>query len=441
MRIRRNALSIGAGLALTAMLVTASTGMAAPRLTSESRAVTTVTLMTWETPATNALIDSAMAGFMKLHPTIKVQRINTPAADFGQKLTSRVVAHQLPDLFWAGNDTEQQYAQEGLLYDWTKYAQSTHTSAFDVKNFAPSSLTNWSVSGHLYGLPSLMNTYGVWYNVAAFKAAGLPLPTVGWTYQDMMHDAQVLTAKATGSGPHYGLVGPPDDPFSLGEYSMSAGGAPFQNDIINPTKVTASPQFIQGVTMYQQAIAKGYVSPPNYDTSNSPTDFAGGKIPMLYGGQWLCAAWLLSPLKFQYGFAPVPIVSKRVQPYDAVGIVSAKNLSNPDAVWQVLQYLDTTAWQSILVGSPVAPAAYVPASTPYFNKLKAANLTSVANAVNYELTSPVKAGIRFLPTWASKAQNIITAQWSDILLSKTDATKGSLAMASALNQLISQQKH
>jgi multiple sugar transport system substrate-binding protein len=250
-----------------------------------------------------------------------------------------------------------------------------------------------------------------------------------------------LAAKISGSGPHYGLIAPPDDPFSIGQYSMSAGGAPFINDIVNPTKVTVSPQFIQGATLYEQAITKGYVSPPNFDSSNSPTDFAGGKIPMLYNGQWLAAGWLLSPPKFQYGFAPMPLVSKRVEPYDAVGIVSPKGIANPDAVWQVLQYLDTTAWQTILPASPVAPSAYVPSAAPYFNKLKTAGLTSIADSVNYELTSPVKSGIRFDPTWATKANAIITAKWNDILLGKTPVAQGSQSMAASLNQLISSQSH
>jgi ABC-type glycerol-3-phosphate transport system substrate-binding protein len=440
MSVKERALSIGACLALTAVLVGSSNVAYASRPSSANHATTTVTLMTWETPATNALIDKAMATFMKLNPTITVQRLSSPSSNYGQKLTSMIVAHKLPDLFWAGNDTEQQYGAQGLLYDWTSMA-NTASAGYNIKNFAPLSIANWSVAGHIDGLPSLMNTYGVWYNISAFKAAGLPLPTVGWTYTDMFHDAQVLTSKMTGSGTHYGLIAPPDDPFSIGQYSMSAGGAPFINDIVNPTKVTISPQFIQGTTLYEQAISKGYLSPPNFDSSNSPTDFAGGKIPMLYGGQWLAAGWLLSPPKFKFGFSPMPIVSKRVQPYDAVGIVSPKYISNPAAVWKVLQYLDTTAWETILPASPVAPSSYVPSAAPYFNTLKTAGLNSVADSVNYELTSSVKSGIRFDPTWATKAGAIITAQWNDILLGKTPVAQGSNSMATALNQLISSQTH
>src|SRR5882724_4003367 len=69
----------------------------------------TVTLMTWESTSTNQLIDSALQKFMQQNPTIKVERIASPNSDYGQKLSSLVLAKKLPDLFWAGNDTEQQY--------------------------------------------------------------------------------------------------------------------------------------------------------------------------------------------------------------------------------------------------------------------------------------------------------------------------------------------
>ena len=53
------------------------------------------------------------------------------------------------------------------------------------------------------GLPSLMNTYGVWYNADAFTAAGLPLPKAGWTWDDMYTAAAKLANK---NGAKYGLV-------------------------------------------------------------------------------------------------------------------------------------------------------------------------------------------------------------------------------------------
>lgn len=397
----------------------------------------TVTVMTWESADTNKAIDAALQKFMQQNPNIKVERIPTPNSDYGQKLSSLVVAKKLPDIFWAGNDTEQQYGGQGLLYDWTQNA-SQSSSNFDLSKFAPASIDNWKNNGKLFGLPTLMNTYGIWYNSDMFVKAGLPLPKAGWTYDEMLHDAQVLTQKDGGKVTRYGLWNPPDDPFSIGSCSLSAGGQPFEDKILNATKVTAGPEFIDCAKKFATAVQNGSVTPPGYNTDSAQAAFASGKIPMLDFGQWLVPGFQQAKPTFKYGFAPMPVVKDSVQPYDAVGISSPSYVKNPDAVWKVMQFLGSSAWESILPGAPVAPAAYVPSSAPYFDTLKSAGLQSVADSVNYELTAQKKLGIRFIGPWSSKANDVVTAKWNDILNGKTPVDTGVPDMVKQLNDVIQQ---
>lgn len=395
----------------------------------------TVTFMTWETVDTNKLIDQAMAEFMKQNPDIKVQRIPSPNSDYGQKLSSLVLAKKLPDIFWAGNDTEQQYGAQGLLYDWSSQAQQS-SGDFDINKFAPNSLANWKTSDKLYGLPTLMNTYGIWYNEDLFKQAGLPLPKIGWTYDEMLHDAQVLTQKDGGKVSRYGLWNTPDDPFLTNNCAVSAGGTSFEDKLLNPSSVTVSPEFINCAKMFAGAVQNGSVTPPGYNTDTAQDSFVAGKIPMFYNGQWLAAGFLQSKPGFKYGFAPLPQVKKNVQVYDAVGIASPTYIKNPDATWKVMQFLASKAWETVLPGSPVAPAAYVPSSTPYFDTLKKDDLSSVADSVNYTLNTPDKVGIRFVAPWSSKATDVITANWNDILLGKKPLESGTQQMVQQINDII-----
>ena len=406
--------------------------------TQQGSSKVTVTFMTWETPQTNALIDTAMKKFMEQNPNIIVQRIATPNSDYGQKLASLVVAKKLPDIFWAGNDTEQQYGGEGLLYDWTNQANATRTSSFDISKFAPASIENWKVNGKLYGLPTLMNTYGIWYNADLFQQANLPLPKAGWSVQEMLHDAQVLTQKQGDKVTRYGLYGPPDGVFDLGRYSVSGGGVPFEDKLVNPTQVTVSPQFMEGLNLFINATKQGSVSPPAYPLTNPEESFIAGKLPMLNFGQWLVPSFIQAKPSFKYGFAPLPIVKDNVQPYDAVGICSPSYIQNPDAVWKVSQFLASTVWQTVLPGSPVAPAAYLPASTPYFDTLKNDQLSSVADSVQYELTAPTKTGIRFIAPWSTKANDILTANWDNILLGKAAPEPTVQKVVQQINDVIKQ---
>jgi ABC-type glycerol-3-phosphate transport system substrate-binding protein len=347
------------------------------------------------------------------------------------------IAHQLPDIFWSGNDTEQEMGAAGQLFDWSSYAAQSG-NRIDMSKFAPGALDNWKSGSQLFGLPTLMNTYGVWYNEDLFTKAGLALPKSGWTYDEMLKDAQALTQKNGKSVTRYGLWNAPMDPFAVGTCSVSDGGQPFEDKVINATKVTASPEFMTCAQQMATAVQNGSVTPPGYDVSNAQAGFIAGQIPMLYQGQWFAPSFLQGKPNFKYGFVPMPLMKTNVQPYDAVGIASPKSVQNPDAVWKVTQFLASKAWEAILPSSPVAPAAYVPSSTPYFNTLNSNGLQSVSDAVNYELSCPNKQGIRFVATWSGKANDIITADWNNILNGKTSVATGVPQMVQQLNDVISQ---
>jgi len=398
--------------------------------------------MTWENNDTNASLDAAMALFMKANPNITVQRVPSPSTDYGQKVNSMLQAKQLPDIIWSGNDTEQQFGSQGLLYDWTSKATSTKTDSFDISKFAPGSIDNWKVgdaaTGKLFGLPTLMNTYGVWYNADAFTKAGLTIPKAGWSYDDMLNAAAKLTTK-NGSTNNWGLVNAPYDPFAIGDCSVSSGGAPFADKINNATKVTIDDKYMACAQKYIDAIKAGSLNPPEAAPSgdDATSGFIAGKIPMLYFGQWLAPSFAKAKIGFKYGFAPLPIAAggTDVQPYDAVGIISPNTIKSPDAVWAVSQFLASGVWEQVLPSAPVAPAAYVPSSQPYFDTLNKMGLNSVSDSVNYILQTKNKQPIRFTAVYASKAGDILK-QWNDILDGKTDLKSGSATMVQQLNDLI-----
>jgi ABC-type glycerol-3-phosphate transport system substrate-binding protein len=403
---------------------------------------TTVTILTWETPATNAAIDNALKAFTKDNPDITIQRLDSPASNYGDKLSSLALARKLPDLFWCGNDTEQQYTNQGLLYDYSAKLKAATSGNFVASNFIPVALQNWTTkSGKIGGLPSLMNTYGVWYNVDDFKAAGLALPQTGWTWDDMYHDAQALTT-TSGGAQNYGLVAAQmgkssDGPFVLSLYSLSAGGQAYTDSINNPTKVTIDPKYTEGVGKLAQAVQAGYVSPPGYDDTNTASSFSSGKVPMYMAGQWIAAGFLQNPPKVPYGFAPLPIATggQKATAYDAVGICTPTYTKHADATWKVMQYLDTTAWEQVLKNSPVAAPAYQPSAIPYYNALNIANMSTVVETVKEELQIQTVNGVRFTTTWSSKAQDIETAYWPDILNGKKPLSELQ-TMANKLNDLI-----
>jgi ABC-type glycerol-3-phosphate transport system substrate-binding protein len=427
--VKGSVLATGALLAVGALLTTCACSSS----TQQATGPVTVTVMTWESNATNTAIDQALAGFHDSNITVK--RIDSPSGNYGDKLVALNQAKKLPDLFWCGNDTEQQYSGQGVLTDWS--SRMSGSGDFSASRFVPSAMENWKTGdGKVGGVPSLMNTYGIWYNADAFAAAGVTVPAAGWTWDQMFSDAAALAHK---NGASYGLIADnmtsTDGPFTLSTYALSGGGAPFTDSVNRPTKVTADPTFTTGVGKLAAAIQSGAVAPPGYDASNAQSLFAAGKIPMLLSGQWLAAGFLTDKPKIKYGFAAIPQVGKPATLYDAVGICTPSYTRNADATFKVLQYLDSTVWTKVLATSPVAPPAYTAAQDTYFSTLNNAGLPTVAATVKTELTTSTTIGVRFTTQWASQASDLITAYWQPILAGKKPLSDLQ-TMTSKINDLV-----
>lgn len=418
-------------LALGAAACSSGSSTSAPKKAkSTSVSGATVTLTTWQSARTNGFIAAALKPLEKRdHITVKISTI--PQSDYYVKLDTLSTARKLPDLFWVGNGTEQLWASEHLLYNWTSKATATHTTSFNLSKYAAGAVSGWKAKGELFGLPSLLNTYGVFYNETDLKKAGLSVPSTTWTYTNLYHDAAVLT-KADHT---YGLQDSASlltSPFGVSMYSVSHGGKPFLNRTVDPTSLYVGSQFVRGVNLLRTAIKNHWSPPPSYPTTNLLTDFGSGKVPMMFGGQWLAATLLQDKPGFKWGFAPIPM-KNNVAPYDAVGIASPSYVPNPTATWKVLSYLDSTAWDSVLRQRPVAPPAYVPASAGYLSQLKSQGQASTAATVQAELGASDKLAVKFLAPWSSKANTVVTADWNNILT-------GSGPVKAAVDHMVSQIK-
>lgn len=374
----------------------------------------TVQVMTWEGAETNAAIDAALADFDE--PGITLERIDAPSGNYGEQLASLTQAQELPDLFWCGNDTALQYANEGLLVDWSDRIADT-SSDFNADGFVPSSIENWTTEdGALGGVPSLMNAYGIWYDADAFTAAGLPLPADGWTWDDMYAAAQALSDPAEG---RYGLIGDiltgADGPFTMSVYSLSADGEPFADSVNTPTAVTADQTYAEGVAKLATAVQAGAVAPPGYDSSNAQSLFSAGELPMLAAGQWLASGFLTDAPTIEYGFAPLPNQGTPATLFDAVGICTPEYTEDADAAWVALQFINTSVWGPVLEASPVAPPAYLASQDAYYEVLDSSDLGGVAETVRTDLGIERTAGVRFTTSWSAQAGDIVTTYWPQIL--------------------------
>jgi multiple sugar transport system substrate-binding protein len=373
-----------------------------------------VTMVTWESASMNDKIMASMKTFEQDNPGITVKLIPTPLDNYGVKINGMLMAKQAPDIFMTGNDMVLDNGAKGLLYDWT--AQASADTGF-MQGFYSGVVDGWHLDNKLFGLPGLLNTYGIFYNKKTFRDAGLPEPKPGWTYEEFFTDMQKMSGKQSGIQ-QFGYYAAPD-PFNVSLYSVSAGGAPFANGIANPTKVEISDKFVEGVGKYKTAIANGYMNPPTYDLTNVMSSFKEGKVPMTMQGQWVADDLIrTAPKDLEWGFVPQPVVQSEAEIYDAVGWCSPATIKNPGAVWKVLKYLDSKMYEEVLPQNPVAPSAYKASAAAYFDALKKSGHPEVGDSINHILQSSNIQPVRFLTSWSGKAYPFIQATWNNVLMSK-----------------------
>lgn len=405
---------------ITASVVLALAGSALAACGSDaSGGSTTVTYMTWESIATDNALDATMAKFAK-SSGLNVQRLAAPNADYAQKLASLIMAKKAPDFFWCSTSQAQNLAAEGLLYDWS--SQLNSNNGINPADFSPGSLDMWKTpDGKVAGIPTLANTYGFFYNADTFKAAGVPVPAIGWTWDELFSDLQKLKTanpSVTPLATQWPLL---DSPEGVSAYSVSNGGQPFVNSFVHATTVQADATFRAGTQRFANAIAAGEITnpPPDYDSTNTPAEFANGSIPLMFGGQWLQQSITPDKPKFSWGYAPWPVgTSGSVQPIEANGVCSPATLSNPDQTWKTIVYLENTGFNDAMKAAPIAPIAYMPGTAGYYQSLTDAGdpaSVSIEATAKYELGAKDKFITQFLDQWATQEQSVENTAWNSAL--------------------------
>jgi multiple sugar transport system substrate-binding protein len=398
----------------------------------------TVTYMTWEANSTNAALDATMAEFAK-STGIGIQRESAPNADYAQKLASLIMDKNAPDFFWCTTAEAQNLAAEGLLYNWTSELKSG--DGLKAANFSPGTLPMWTTpGGQIAGIPTLANTYGFFYNANTFKADGIPVPKIGWTWNDLFSDLSKLKAAKPSSTPLVTQWPLLESPQGLSAYSVANGGQPLVNSFVHATTVQADATLRTGASRFASAIAAGQMTNPDYDATNAMAEFSVGDIPLMFGGQWLDEYIAPNNPKFSWGFAPWPAGTKEsVQPIETNGICSPATLTDPAQTWKAITYMESTGFNQAMKAVPVAPIAYAPGTDGYYESLTDAGnapSASIEATAKYELAAKDKFVTQFLDPWATKEAAVETTSWNPALENPAQLDSGINATVSGIKALI-----
>jgi multiple sugar transport system substrate-binding protein len=209
--------------------------------------------------------------------------------------------------------------------------------SFPRDDFYPGVLDHFRWQGAIYGLPSDINLFMIFYDKKMFDEADIPYPYIGWTWDDLIKAATQLTQREGDTVTRYGFV---DNFFDDTVWAMLRQyDVPLWDEGIDPPQPLLNTPPVADVMRRYTDMALSYeiMSPPEIGSNLlASTLINEGKAAI-----WTDFSFDLKhhSHRTDLGLAPFPQEVRAANPYSLDGFFASAGTAHPDAAWRWLAYL------------------------------------------------------------------------------------------------------
>jgi multiple sugar transport system substrate-binding protein len=328
-----------------------SSGSSPSPLASGSHEPVTITVWhPWTVKSEKQGFATAVAGFEKQYPWIKLNIVTFPNSDeFDQTLMKNINAGTAPDVAISfGPDYVGKYAADGLWEDLKPYMTADN---FDMSVFAPAALSYTSYQGKQVALPVLTDAYGLYYNKTMFAKAGITDPPK--TMSELMADAKKLTVRdSNGDIKIAGFV--PLNAFNeFGPSDLAHAWGAKWFDANNKAILASDPGWASAFTWQKQLVdwyGKDAITKFNatwVDKEWTPDQvFETGNVAMIWDGEWRTKMIANDKATIDYATAPFPAADDQPQMYGSGRVGGTicgipRGAKNSEAAWLLVKFMST----------------------------------------------------------------------------------------------------
>lgn len=273
---------------------------------------------------------------------LALQLTTIPYDNYDAKMQTVFSSGDVPDLMRINDDFVREYDSKKQLLDLSPYLKK---SGIEPANY-PAEVFNFpkQPDGSYAAWPIASTPGIVYYNVDAFKAAGLPMPpkdwtSKGWTWDDFLSAAHALTDHAKGT---YGVLAFPDTSCET-IFPVSNGGPGIYSDDAK-TFTLAEPPGYEAMQWLADLALKEKVHPPysatlaeNSDSNWAMDQFSTGKVAMLVGTSG-GISYIRDNAKVHWDIAPTPAKVRQTTVNTLIVLAIPKGSKHPDRAWDMMQY-------------------------------------------------------------------------------------------------------
>lgn len=286
-----------------------------------------------------ALVESMVADFEKANPGITVHPIYS--GNYGDTLTKVLTAYR------SGHPPQVAVLVASDMY--TLLDEDAVVAVDDLiktpeeKNwlagFFPAFMKNGTDGGKTYGIPFQRSTQILYWNKAAFKAAGLDPDHPPANWDELVADGEKLTIRdAGGNVSQWGLIVPSG---VTSHWFLQGFTTPNNAILMNPegTKTfLTEPRAVEALQFMGDLSHKYKIMPTGViDTGSAPNVFLSGKAAMMYHSTGNLTN-IKTNAKFPFGVAMLPAKVQRGSPTGGGSIYIFKK-NSPDVQAATLKFV------------------------------------------------------------------------------------------------------
>jgi len=280
--------------------------------------------------------DLLLDRFQQANPHITVQRAYLPSGEHYDKVVVGLAGGSMPDLFNSIVTRVPSWAAKGVTL---RLDDIVKRSKFDLNEFSPQSIESSRFKDKLYFLPQQDGFYILLYNKDLFDKAGVPYPGTTLKWDDIPAVAKKMTRDTNGDGKldEWGFYAPSGDKQWIS--ALWINGATYMDEKATKS-LSDRPESNAAVQSYFDRWARHQVAPSPTDLKESANAaWLTGKLGMYmqlnsYFGLFRDGAqfkWDIAVLPEGKGGRGTP---RETSPF-GIGAIT----KNPDASWQVLDYM------------------------------------------------------------------------------------------------------
>jgi multiple sugar transport system substrate-binding protein len=174
-------------------------------------------------------LEAKKAEFQDKYPGVEIEIVQTPWAEFNDKLSVAIAGRAWPDIAAVdiSGAVNINHIKQGVIEEVGAFYTKD-----ELKDFYPNALAAYDFDGKYYGVPNSMTVHAMLLNLDIFEAKGVEPPVDGrWTYDEFVEKMKALTGDGVYGFSTYLLPGY----YEAWPFLLMDGGYPLNEDLTEYT--------------------------------------------------------------------------------------------------------------------------------------------------------------------------------------------------------------